>query len=190
MIHFGREVASTRAIPVHCTPRLADFLRENGPWKQLVELENIRLETLTPGVPFEPIPGLQVTAISVPHRDEYSDTVAFRLSGNRRTVLFAPDIDRWTDRMLDELLTDVDLAYLDATFYDGRELPGRDLSEIPHPLIVETMNRLAEEADARPGRLRFIHLNHTNPALHGSGLRLEIEKRGFRIADRGERFTF
>ena len=76
---------------------------------------------------------------------------------------------------------------VDATFYDGSELPGRDLSKIPHPRMVETMRLLGDEARARPGRVRFLHLNHTNPALHDAQLRKEIEGRGFRIAEEGER---
>ena len=187
LIQFGREVASTRSIPVHTSARFAEFMRTNGPWSQLVELEQIRLVPFEPREPFEPIPGLEVTAIPVPHRDEFSDTVAFKIRGPQRTVLFVPDIDRWDDDLLEELIAGVDVAYLDATFYDGRELPGRDLSEIPHPPMVQTMERLAGPAREQPGRFRFIHLNHTNPALHESEIRAEIVARGFRVARRGER---
>ena len=82
---------------------------------------------------------------------------------------------------------DVDVAYLDATFYDGRELPDRDLADIPHPPMVVTMDLLAERARAHPGRFRFLHLNHTNPALHDPALRRAIEARGFAVAEVGER---
>ncbi|MCB9880055.1 MAG: pyrroloquinoline quinone biosynthesis protein PqqB, partial [Planctomycetes bacterium] len=40
---------------------------------------------------------------------------------------------------------------------------------------------------ARPGTLRFLHLNHTNPALHDAALRAAIEARGFAVAVAGER---
>lgn len=190
LIHFGREVASTRDLPVHTTARFARFLRKNGPWSQLVELDQVRLASFRTGDTFEPIPGLRVRAIEVPHRDEFSDTVAFRIEGSHRTVLFCPDIDRWTDENLAALLDGVDIAYLDATFYDGRELPGRDLSEIPHPPMVVTMERLAERARATPGALRFIHLNHTNPALRDPAVRAEVRRRGFAVAEEGERLRF
>jgi hypothetical protein len=37
--------------------------------------------------------------------------------------------------------------------------------------------------------VRFIHLNHTNPAQwSGSAARREIERRGFGVAVRGETF--
>jgi pyrroloquinoline quinone biosynthesis protein B len=187
LIHFGREVASTDAIPLHVSARMAEFLRANGPWGQLVALEQVRLVPFAPGETFAPLDGIAVTAIAVPHRDEYSDTVALRIAGPARTVLFCPDIDRYEGDSLETLLDGVDVAYLDGTFYDGREIPGRDLAEIPHPPMVVTMERLAERARAAPGSVRFIHLNHTNPALHESDVRRAIEARGFRIAEEGER---
>lgn len=187
LIHFGREVASTRAIPVHVTARMAEFLRTNGPWSQLVALDQIRPTVLRPGATFSPIDGITVTAIEVPHRDEFSDTVAFRVSGPERTILFCPDIDRYEGDILERLLDGVDVAYLDATFYDGRKLPGRNLNEIPHPPMVVSMDLLQERVRERPGSVRFIHLNHTNPALHDEEIRASIEARGFRVAEQGER---
>ncbi|MCA8950292.1 MAG: MBL fold metallo-hydrolase [Planctomycetes bacterium] len=185
---FGREVASTRRVPVFCSPRFAAFLRQHGPWRQLVELDQIAPQPFEPGVAFSPWPGLSVTAVPVPHRDEFSDTMAYRLTGRERTVLFVPDVDAWEREpgLLARLLDGVDVAYLDGTFYDGSELPDRNLAEIRHPLMTRTMALLAEVARARPGALRFVHLNHTNPALHDAALRRDIEARGFRIAEPGE----
>lgn len=187
LIHFGREVASTQSIPLHVTDRMARFLTTNGPWSQLVELAQVEPVIFSAGVPFSPIDGIAVTAIPVPHRDEFSDTVAFRIEGPTRTVLFCPDIDRFEGTLLEEMLEGVDVAYLDATFYDGRELPGRDISEIPHPPMVVTMERLAERARTAPGSVRFIHLNHTNPALCDRTIRAELKRLGFQIAEEGER---
>lgn len=186
LAQLGYEVAHTRELPVFVSHRMAEFLAKNGPWSQLVDKRELSLRTIQPRQPFEPLPGLDVTAIPVPHRDEFSDTLAFKIRGPRRSVLFVPDIDGWSDELLRELLDGVDVAYLDATFHDGSELPGRDISTIRHPLIVESMERLADEARARPGRLRFIHLNHTNPALRDPEIRRLIESRGFRIARPGE----
>lgn len=186
---FGREVVGAKDLPVWCSPRFADYLRGHGPWKQLVELGQIDVRAFAVGAPFEPWPGVSVQALQVPHRDEFSDTMAYRISGPNRTALFVPDVDAWSKvpGLLDRLLDGVDVAYLDATFYDGSELPGRSLDEIPHPLMTRTMDRLQEQAEAHPGRLRFLHLNHTNPALHDAGLRAQIEARGFAVAVMGER---
>ena len=150
----------------------------------------IKLLEVRPGEPFQPLPGLEVTALRVPHRQEFSDTVAFRLRGPNRTVLFVPDVDSWKQepRLLESLMEGVDLAFLDATFYDGRELPGRNMDNIPHPLMLDSMQRLASQAEARPGLVHFIHLNHSNPALHDAAIREEIHRRGFRLAEQGQRF--
>jgi pyrroloquinoline quinone biosynthesis protein B len=185
---FGREVAATSALPAWCSARMAAFLRSNGPWRQLVELQQLALSEFGPRTPFTPLPGVEVTAIPVPHRDEYSDTMAFRLRGPQRTVLFVPDIDGWGDgQLLTELLEGVDVAYVDGTFFDGSELPDRDLAEIRHPLMTDTMQRLAEFAARRPGAVRFLHLNHTNPALHDRAIRQRLERAGFAVAEQGER---
>jgi pyrroloquinoline quinone biosynthesis protein B len=189
LLQFGFEVAATKDLPVYVTPRFARFLRANGPWSQLVGMQQIIPREVAPGASFSPLPGVTVTSESVPHRDEFSDTVAFKIRGPDRTVLFVPDIDAWSDRpgLLERLIEDVDVAFLDATFYDGRELPGRDLSKVRHPFMIDTMRRLESQAKQAPGRFRFIHLNHTNPALHDPAVVEEIERRGFRLARQGER---
>lgn len=188
---FGREVAASPDLPLFCSERMAAFLQANGPWRQLFDLHQLRAERIAEHTPFEPLPGLRVEAIAVPHRDEFSDTMAFKLRGPQRTVLFVPDIDAWgrDPSRLDELLRGVDIAYLDGTFFDGSELPDRDLAEIQHPLIVDTMARLAGFAQQHPGAIRFIHLNHTNPALHDDVVRTRIEAAGFALAREGERFA-
>jgi pyrroloquinoline quinone biosynthesis protein B len=167
---------------------MASFLRENGPWSQLVQLDQIDLQVVEKGQPVEIFPGVTATAHGVQHRDEFSDTVAWRIEGPKRTVVFCPDIDGWQDGALDLLIDGADLCYLDATFYDGRELPGRDLSEIPHPPMVVTMDHLADEAREGPDRFRFIHLNHTNPALRDGAVRAEVKRRGFSVAEVGESY--
>jgi pyrroloquinoline quinone biosynthesis protein B len=190
LIHFGREVAGTRKIPCWVSTRMADFLRKNGPWSQLVALQQIELKLFEPGVTFEPLPGLRVTAIPVPHRDEFSDTMAFRFEGSARTLLFLPDIDRLDAPTADSLLRGIDVAFLDATFYDGREVPGRDLSEIPHPPMIQSTKLLADRVLAKPGSIQFIHLNHSNPVHFDEKLRRMILEQGFGLPARGQRFGF
>jgi pyrroloquinoline quinone biosynthesis protein B len=186
---FGREVAGSRAMPLHASPRFCAFVATQAPWRQLVALQQIEPRPFVVGEPFAPWPGLSITALAVPHRDEFSDTMAFVLRGPARSVLFVPDVDAWerAPGLLDRLLAGVDIAYLDGTFYDGRELPDRDLAEIPHPLMIRTMERLAERARQRPGTLRFLHCNHSNPVLHDAALRARVEALGFGLAEPGER---
>ena len=186
---FGREVVGAKNLPVWCSPRFADYLRGHGPWQQLVALKQIDVRAFVVGESFEPWPGVSVRAVAVPHRDEFSDTMAYVITGPSRSALFVPDVDAWerVPGLLAQLLEGVDVAYLDGTLYDGSELPDRNLSEIRHPLILRTMDMLAHVARAHPGRIRFLHLNHTNPALHDEHIRASITARGFAVAVMGER---
>lgn len=196
LMHLGREALGTQGIPLHVMPRMESFLRQNGPWDQLVRLGNVELCTLDPDRPVplrprdgEPIPDAFVTAVPVPHRGEYSETVAFRIQGQHRSVLFLPDIDRWEEWRSDlaEVVAAHDVVYLDGSFYDESELPNRSLSEIPHPPIVETMERLDGLSRDLRGRVRFLHFNHTNPVLQdGSSAHTDVHDRGFRLASEGE----
>ena len=168
LIHLGREVMGTDAIPVYGMPRMNAFLTENGPWSQLVSLKNIALNSLTADVAVRLNDRLTVTPFLVPHRDEFSETVGFRIQGPNRSVVFIPDIAQWEkwDLRIEDVIADSDIVYLDGTFFGNGEIPGRDMSLIPHPFIEESLQRFGQlTADVR-GRVRFIHLNHTNPALH------------------------
>ena len=182
LAQLGREVIGARNIAVHAMPRMRDFLERNGPWDQLVRLKNIDLRSLTAGAEIALNERIRVTPLLVPHRDEYSETVAFIVRGPARSILWLPDIDKWEkwDRSLEEVLAGVDVAYLDGTFYSADELPGRDLREIPHPLIQETISRLAQSP--LRDRVRFIHLNQSNPLL-------QRPMTGVVVAEEGERVS-
>ncbi|HEU4521982.1 MAG TPA: MBL fold metallo-hydrolase, partial [Thermoanaerobaculia bacterium] len=184
LVHLGREVMGARAVPVYAMPRMRSFLERNGPWDQLVRLGNIELRPVEDGVRLNE--RIRVTPVVVPHRDEYSETVGLIVEGPSRSVLWLPDIDKWEkwSTRIETVTEQVDVAYVDGTFFDETELPGRDLSEIPHPTIRETMDRLSSHAS----KVRFMHLNQSNPALReGEALR-EIRSRGFAVAEEGERF--
>jgi len=190
LIHLGREVMGAEGVAVHAMPRMARFLETNGPWSQLVGLANITIKPVEHARPVALGEGLEVTPIRVPHRDEFSETVAYRIKGPNREALYLPDIDKWEkwDLDIEALLVEVDYALLDGTFFDGDELPGRDMAEIPHPFIVESMVRFADLPPENKKKVIFIHLNHTNPALErGSEATEQIEQAGFRIARRGMR---
>jgi pyrroloquinoline quinone biosynthesis protein B len=184
LMYLGREALGADGIPVYATPRLARFLRENGPWSQLVALGQIVLHEVEPGRPVRLSPGLTATAVRVPHRDELSDTVAWRVRGPSRSLLYLPDIDKWEkwDRPVEEEVGAVDLAFLDGTFADAGEIPGRSLAEIPHPLVSETAVRLRPKGLA--ARVFLIHLNHTNRLLWDLPMREKLAP--MRVAADGE----
>lgn len=190
LAYLGREALGAKAVPVYAMPRMQTFLEENGPWDQLVRLGNIVIHPLRDGERVVVGEGVGVVPFLVPHRDEYSETVGFRIEGPHRAAAFVPDIDKWErwDRPVEDLVRSVDLAFLDATFFDASELPGRDLSEIPHPLVVESLERLAPLSPEERARVRFLHLNHSNP-LHrrDSEARRRVEEAGMAVAEEGER---
>jgi pyrroloquinoline quinone biosynthesis protein B len=181
---FGYEALHARALPVWATPRMADYLRRNGPWSQLVELGNIDLRSVATGSDVRLTERLRVTVMPVPHRDELSDTVGFLVQGPTRTLLYVPDTDRWDawDPPLLERLEGVDVALLDGTFYSADELPGRSVEQIGHPLVRTTMDLLQERVAAGTLEVYFTHLNHSNPALDPDGPEAEeVRRRGFHV---------
>jgi pyrroloquinoline quinone biosynthesis protein B len=188
LMHFGHEASGSSNVPVYAMPRMVSFLSENGPWDQLVRYENIRLMPLSDGAPMTFSDRLRVTPILVPHRDEYSETVGYRIEGPEKTAIFIPDIDKW-DRWESNLRTvvrTVDYALIDATFFADGELPGRDMSKILHPFVSESMALLEDLTEEEKARVIFIHMNHTNPLLiDGSPAQMEVEARGFRFAREG-----
>lgn len=191
LMFLGREAGNTRGVPVYAMPRMAQFLTTNGPWSQLVALDNIVLRPLAANTA-TPLPGnISVTPYLVPHRDEFSETVGFVIKGGGRSALYLPDLDSWEqwDRRLEEVLADVDVAYVDATFFDDNELgdPAR-MKSVPHPRVADTAARLRLRPDLA-AKVRFIHLNHTNPArFPGSKQRRAIEQDGLGFAGLGERY--
>ena len=46
LIHLGREVMGSKNTVVNVMPKMEEFLRNNGPWSQLVKLNNITLNGL------------------------------------------------------------------------------------------------------------------------------------------------
>lgn len=190
LIHFGREVLGAQNVPTYAMPRMKRFLEQHGPWSQLVELKNIELRPLAADQPVKLTDAIEITPITVPHRDEFSETVAFRISGRNRKILFLPDIDKWDrwERLIEDELARVDVAFLDATFFDAEELPGRNMSEIPHPFAVESLSRFADLSVDERNKIHFIHFNHTNPLLdETSAAARRIEAAGMHLARQGAR---
>lgn len=189
LIQLGREAWNTRRMPVYATPRMCAFLMRNQPWQQLAKFGNIALHLSPSDRPIALAPGLTATPIAVPHRDEWSDTMAFRIDGSERSLFYCPDIDDWErwDRSLPEMLAAVDVALLDGAFFSPAELPGRNIAEIPHPLATDTAERAA--AAGTDCDVRLIHLNHTNPLWDDGIERAWVSERGVGVGATGERWV-
>lgn len=191
LMFLGHESLGASGVPVYAMPRMAAFLRTNGPWSQLVTKDNIALREMEAGKPVRLNGRLSVTPLLVPHRQEFSEVVGFRIEGPERSVLFIPDIDSWEEwdaqgtRIEDEIAR-VDVAYLDATFFANGEIPGRDMSGFPHPFVTHSMERFSSLPASERAKVRFLHLNHTNPSLWPGDARDQVREAGHHVADEGE----
>ncbi|MCD6011486.1 MAG: pyrroloquinoline quinone biosynthesis protein PqqB [Flavipsychrobacter sp.] len=196
LMHLGKEVMSTHEVPVYTLPKLKKYLETNGPWSQLVNIHNIvtvgMMEykhgdnndaAVTLGS------GINVFAYRVPHRDEYSETAGFRIETPNKKYLFIPDINKWAlwKTSIIEVTKSVDVALVDATFYDQNDLPARNLANVPHPLVTETMKLFEKETAETKAKVRLIHFNHTNPLLWDKTKQKTVKDAGFNYAKQGEK---
>jgi len=188
LMQLGREVMGAKNVDVYSMPRMQDFLTNNGPWSQLVSLQNIKLQAMGDEKTIQLSDNLSVTPFLVPHRDEFSETVGFRIEGKEKSALFIPDIDKWEKWKKDikAEIQKVDYAFLDGTFYSNGELPGRDMSQIPHPFIEESIDLFSDLTEEEKAKVFFIHLNHTNPLLRKNSEETDaFSKLGFGLAGEG-----
>ncbi len=185
LMYLGKEATNAKQVPVYAMPLMKAFLTNNGPWSQLVSTNNISLQSMQENSSTKLSDSLEVIPFKVPHRDEYSETVGFKIMGPQKSALFIPDIDKWErwDKDIEQEIAGVDYAFLDATFYWGQEINLRDISQIPHPFIQESMQRFEQLEDREKAKIHFIHFNHTNPVLdENSEQYKEVIEKGFNIA--------
>ena len=190
LLYFGKEALGKKDIPVYAMPKMKEFLSNNGPWSQLVTTQNIVFLDLQKDSIVPLSNALKVTPFLVPHRDEFSETVGYKIEGNINSALFIPDINKWSlwEKNIVEEVKKVDYAFIDATFFKEGEI-NRPMSEVPHPFIEETVALFENESLATKNKVIFIHFNHTNPALQSNSKeRNDLELLGFRFATEGQRF--
>lgn len=190
LMFLGRESMGSDQVPVYAMPAMTVFLQNNGPWSQLVEIGNIQLRPLGEAEPVALTGDLSVVPVTVPHRDEYSETVGFEIRSRNSRLLYLPDIDQWDAPGLaaNALIDRVDIALIDGTFFSDQELPDRDMSSIPHPRVVDSVKRFGELAEAGTTDIRFIHLNQSNPLVCRGAEEISwLSDRGFGVVQEGDR---
>ena len=188
LMYFGREALNSKLVNVYAMPRMKKFLEKNGPWSQLVSLQNISIIELRNESKISIDSNVIIQPVEVPHRAEFSETVGYKIYGPNKTALFIPDIDKWylwEKSIIDEIKL-VDYAIIDATFYDSKEVNYRDISEIPHPFVTESMDLFDSIDIKEKNKIYFIHLNHTNPLINKDSdqYKLVISK-GYNVAEEG-----
>lgn len=188
LMYLGREAMGANRVPVYGMPRMKTYLETNGPWSQLVALDNIVLKELSNMKSVQLNERISVTPIQVPHRDEFSETVGYLIKTDQKQILFVPDIDKWQlwEHSITDLIQQVDVALLDATFYINGEI-NRDMSEVPHPFVEESMGLFENLSLDDKSKVHFIHFNHTNPLLiEGSAAQETVHEKGFKVAQQGD----
>ena len=191
LMHLGKEAMNSKGVKVYTMNGMRKFLTQNGPWSQLVTNSNINLVSLEASKEITLNKSLSVTPFLVPHRDEYSETVGYKIKGKNKTALFIPDIDKWNkwEQSIIKEIRNVDYAFIDGTFYSGAEIGHRNIAEIPHPFIKESLDLFKELSAEERNKVYFIHYNHTNPVLDiESRACKEIQDKGFHLARKNDRF--
>ncbi len=192
LMFLGKEAMGVQGMKVYALPKMIEFLKTDGPWSQLVELNNIDPVILQKDLPIQIGEGLTIEAFTVPHRDEFSETAGFKATTQKQGYIFIPDIDKWHkwERDIVEVVKDpeIDYAFIDATFFKDGELPNRPMSEMPHPFVEETMLLFNGEPENIKNKIKFIHLNHTNPLLFDKRSRNEVKGKGYGIAEQGKAY--
>ena len=188
LLHLGKESLNVRGLTLRATASMLGLLRDNAPWSMLLESGALTPSEIRPGVAFRPAPDLEAIPVAVPHRAEHTDTVGFEIRGPAGALFYAPDTDgfaSWADELA-AIAGRVDTIVIDGTFWSRDELPGRDLSQIPHPFVSEELDFLATLA--RRCAVLLTHLNHTNPLVDpGSEERGAVERAGVEVAADGAR---
>lgn len=188
LMYFGREALNSKLVNVYAMPRMKKFLEENGPWSQLVSLQNILIIELSNQSKISIDSNVIVQPVEVPHRAEFSETVGYKIYGPNKTALFIPDIDKWYlwEKSIIDEIKQVDYAIIDATFYDSKEVNYRDISEIPHPFVTESMDLFDSIDIKEKNKIYFIHLNHTNPLINKDSDQYKlVRNKGYNVAEEG-----
>ena len=191
LMYFGREALGAYKVPVYVMPKMKLFLESNSPWNQLIDLNNIKLSEIFHNKNINISNNLEIVPFTVPHRDEFSETVGYKIIGPNKSALFIPDINKWNlwDKDIVEEVKDVDYAFLDATFFKDGEV-NRSMEEIPHPFVVETLNLFKNESDEVKNKIYFIHFNHTNISLQDKNPVIDsISKLGYNFTRFGDQLS-
>jgi pyrroloquinoline quinone biosynthesis protein B len=188
LMYLGFEALGSDRVSVYAMPRMKQYLETSGPWSQLVGFSNVHLKELGNDSVVTLNKDLKVTPFLVPHRDEYSETVGYKIEGAKKTALFIPDIDKWEtwERNIVEEVKKVDYAFVDASFFIDGEID-RDMSKIPHPFTTQTTTLFENESLETKSKIHFIHFNHSNPTIKvRHHLKDSIMNLGFKFAMEGD----
>ena len=184
LLDLGTKIMDMSNIPIYAMPRMKSFLENNAPFNFLIESENIIINNIDNNEMINLSDQVSLSPFLVPHRNELSETVGYNIKSNSKSIIYIPDIDAWNlwnDNIL-EVVKENDLLFLDGTFYDSNELPNRDISNIPHPFISDSLKMFSELNCFDKEKIFFTHLNHSNPLLNKDSFEFKsLIDNGFKV---------
>lgn len=190
LMYLGRESMNSNGVKVFAMPRMKQMLEESAPWSQLVAIKNISLQAIANKEKVKLAESLSVEPFLVPHRDEFSETVGFRIVSGTKSLIFIPDIDKWQkwSESLEAVVKSNDYVLVDGTFYADGEI-NRPIAEVPHPFVSETMELLKNLSAKEKSKVFFIHFNHSNPLVQSDRQKIkELKTKGFNVTFEGQKF--
>ena len=155
---LGREASEQSGVEVYAPPGVIGFLEKNMPFKEMILRKNIIPNSIMPGQELPLFENSSIAPFQVPHRPDAITTYAYLVKRGEERVLYLPDTDEITPDIID-LVSKSDTAIVDGTFYSNDEISTRDITEIPHPFMKDSIP-LFKDSDTR---IIFTHINHTNP---------------------------
>ena len=191
LLDLGKEALDSSKISLYAMPQMCDFIKSNSAFQFLIDSENISLELIENNQSINLIDGTSIRPFLVPHRNEMSETVGYGIKSDNKSIVYLPDIDSWEDWNVDivNLVRENNHLLIDGTFYSRDEISDRDISEIPHPCILDTLERLSKLDKKNRNKVFFTHLNHTNTMLHDScENKKSLISDGYNIVREGQTF--
>lgn len=189
LLDLGLEVMNLKNIPVYAMPEMVSFLSNNAPFNQLIHNQNIILHTINENSSIPIDSNCSIKPFNVPHRNELSETVGYKITTKSSSTIYLPDIDSWGDWDVDinDVICENNLIFIDGTFYDKSELKLRDISKVPHPSIIDS-TRIFDKLDiSLRSKIFFTHFNHTNKILQPNSIeRADLISRGYNIPEEGQ----
>ena len=185
LMQLGLEVMNLKNIPIYAMPLMKKFIENNSSLKFLIENNNIIVKEINIIKDINLGNDLIISPFLVPHRNELSETVGYKLMTRKKSIIYLPDIDSWDEWNIEliDLIKDNNFLYIDGTFYDKNEIKNRDISKIPHPSVIDTMKLIGRLNKKHKKKIFFTHLNHTNNLLRKNTLEYSnLKKEGYNIA--------
>ena len=191
LLELGKEALNLSNVPLYVMPEMSDFIKSNRAFNFLIKSKNINLEIIEEGQNIDLRDNVYISSFLVPHRNEMSETVGYKVKSSKKSIIYLPDIDSWEgwDKDINHIVENNDYLLIDGTFYAKDEIPNRDIQTIPHPSIAESLDKFSNLSKENRKKVFFTHLNHTNKILKESNAEtISLLKKGYNIASDGETF--